>query len=66
MSALGFGDGDRARGADLYAALAPQALIFIDGDRFFILHLENASRTNIDAFFIPGALISVDFHSPGH
>jgi hypothetical protein len=66
MRALGFGDGDGARGANLDAALTAQALILIDGDRFAVLHLENAHRTNIDAFFIPGALVGVDFHSPGH
>jgi len=63
---LGFGDGNRARGANLYAALAAQALILIDGDRFAFLHLENAHRTNVDAFFIPGALVMVDFYPPGH
>jgi len=63
---LGFSDGNRARGANLYAALAAQALILIDGDRFAFLHLENAHRTNIDAFFIPGALVMVDFYPPGH
>jgi hypothetical protein len=66
MNALGFGDGDGGRGANLYAALAAQALILIDGDRFAFLHLENAHRTDIDAFFIPGALVSVNFYSPGH
>jgi hypothetical protein len=66
INALGFSDGNRGRGANLYAALAAQALILIDGDRFAFLHLENAHRTNIDAFFIPGALVSVDFYPPGH
>jgi len=66
ISALGFGYGDCGRGANLYAALATQALIFVNGDRFAVLHLENASRTNINAFFIPGALVSVDFYPPGH
>jgi hypothetical protein len=63
---LGFGDGDGARGANLDAALTAQALFLIDGDRFAFLHFENAYRTNIDAFFIPGALVGVDFDSPGH
>jgi len=63
---LGFGDRDRRRGANLYTALAAQALILVDGDRFAFLHLENAHRTNIDAFFIPGALVMVDFYPPGH
>jgi hypothetical protein len=66
MSVLGFGDDDCRRGANLDAALAAQALILIDGDGFAILHLENAGWTNIDALFIPGALVSVDFYSPGH
>jgi hypothetical protein len=63
-SGLGYGDG--SRGTDLDAALTAETFIFINGDCFFVLHLEDASRTNIDAFFVPGALIMINFYPPRH
>jgi hypothetical protein len=61
-----FGDGNSPRGTGLYATLAPQTLVQIYRDGFITLHLDYAHRTNIDALFIAGALIGIDFDFPTH
>jgi hypothetical protein len=62
----GFRYGDRAGGADFYATLATQALIFRDDRRFLLLHLKDTRGANIDAFFVTGALVHIHLNPPGH
>src|SRR5665648_281647 len=63
---LRFRHSDGSRGAHFYAAFAPQALVFVDYHGFLILHFEHARGTYVDALFIAGALIGIDFDSPAH
>jgi hypothetical protein len=63
---LSFGNRDGAGRADLDAALAAQALIFIRHTRLVILHLKDADGANVNAFFVPGAFIGIHFNSKTH
>jgi hypothetical protein len=64
--ALDFGNYDGSGGAHLDTALTTQAFFFVHRDGLAILHLKDAGGTNIDALFIAGALIRIDFHTPTH
>jgi hypothetical protein len=63
---LDFGYDNCAGRADLDAALAAEAFLFIDRDCLAFLQLKDAHRTNIDTLFVPGALFVIDYHLPGH
>jgi hypothetical protein len=63
---LGFGDGNRGRGAHLHAALAAQTLVFIHDHGLVVLHFKNPGGANIDAFLVAGALIYIYFYPPSH
>jgi hypothetical protein len=61
---LGYRDG--LRGADLHAGLAAQTFIDIRHVGLIALHLQDACGADIDAFFIAGAFVHINFHFPSH
>jgi hypothetical protein len=63
---LGLGNRNGARGADLDATLATQAFVLVHRVRFVAFHLKDAHRTDVNAFFIAGTFVFVNFNPPSH
>jgi hypothetical protein len=61
---LHFGDSNGSLGADLYAGLAAQALVHVNGLGFPVNQLIDLSRTSIDAFAIAGTFVFVNIYLP--
>jgi hypothetical protein len=63
---LYFSDRDSAGRADLDAGLTAQALFFVHRIGFAFLHLKDADGTYIDAFFVAGAFVCINFDTKTH
>jgi hypothetical protein len=63
---LDFSDRDGAGRADLNAGLTAEALIFVYRNGFAFLHLKDAGGANVNAFFIAGAFICINFDTKSH
>jgi hypothetical protein len=61
-----FSNGNRSRRAGLNTTFASQTVIEIYRHSFITLHLDHAYGTDIDALFITGALIGINFDFPTH
>jgi hypothetical protein len=61
---LGYRDG--RRGADFHAGLAAQTFIDVRRVGFVAIHLQDARGADIDAFFVPGTLVHINFNLPSH
>jgi hypothetical protein len=63
---LEFSDRDGAGRADLDAGLTAQALIFVHHSRLVTLHFQDADGANVNAFFVAGAFICINFDTKTH